>query len=499
MEHKKQIFYRGLLKSCNYSCEYCPFSKHISLKELNGDKAALDRFIEFVESARLNIGAILFVPYGEALIHKYYWENMALLSKCNEIEVIGCQTNLSFPVHKMLDVFKNLSGNIEKLRLWCTFHPIMVSKETFIEQCNLLIQNKVLFSVGAVGVPENIERLKEFRKNLPSSIYFWINPMDGLGRKYTEEEIETFCEMDPFFIYNLRLKKSKPQYCNGCNGHSMFVNYKGDITPCNISRKKIGNLYDEDIDKLFFQKEEVINCGKKECSCFLSYCNRTDFKELMFYGKYPAFRIPEIPKIMFLDVDGTIVKTGSDTIEDHMAEQIKYWSKFSKIYLATSLPFNHTMKKCSKIKKYLSGGIFANGGMYWIFEENKKNIVPFTTDLSSFIEDMKYRHGMKVRLYKENGITYKIVCKGGFAKEAKEQLLNNYKGEPLHIVLEEDYLEVTAKKATKLNAVMKICDYYGYKKEEVFAAGNSENDIEMLNFAGYSLYISQEMLLHFTH
>ncbi len=503
MEQKKQVFYRGALKSCNYKCEYCPFSKHSSLKELHNDKIALERFTNFVVSTKQNIGAIFFVPYGEALIHKYYWENIAKITKSNEIEAVGCQTNLSFSIQKMLSIFQSFNGDRTKLRLWCTFHPTMVKKESFIEQCKQLIENDILFSVGAVGVPEQIELLKDFREQLPSSVYFWINPMDGLKRTYTKQEIEAFCKIDPFFMYNLKRKKSNPYSCNGCNGNSMFVNAKGDITPCNISHKKIGNLYHKNNDKnseknLYFPDKPLENCGQRECSCFLSYSNRTDFDEILFYGTYPAFRIPKIPKIFFLDIDGTLVKTGSDTIEEKIVEQIKVWSYHSKIYIATSLPFSHAMKKCKQIKQYLSGGIFANGGMYWIFEQKEKHIIPLTIDLSKFTETMKSKHNMKVRIYKEKDTIYKILCKGRFAKEAKQNLCESEKSQYLHIILEqgykennkekyrEDYLEITDKNATKLNAVIKICNYYGYKREEVFAAGNSENDIEMLDFAGIS-------------
>ena len=42
-----EVLYRGSLKSCNYHCSYCPFSKHRSSeRELERDKREWFRFVE---------------------------------------------------------------------------------------------------------------------------------------------------------------------------------------------------------------------------------------------------------------------------------------------------------------------------------------------------------------------------------------------------------------------------------------------------------------------
>ena len=75
---KTQICYRGSLKSCNYSCSYCPFSKKkSSTKELQQDREALFRFVESIEGPCGHVQAVQIVPYGEALLHGYYWEALA--------------------------------------------------------------------------------------------------------------------------------------------------------------------------------------------------------------------------------------------------------------------------------------------------------------------------------------------------------------------------------------------------------------------------------------
>ena len=97
----KTIVYRGSLKSCNYHCSYCPFSKHrISAAELKKDRAQWFSFIQSFKghAKSQNIRALLVTPYGEAMIHPWYWEGLALASACQNTDAIGAPTNLSFPL-----------------------------------------------------------------------------------------------------------------------------------------------------------------------------------------------------------------------------------------------------------------------------------------------------------------------------------------------------------------------------------------------------------------
>lgn len=64
----KTISYRGYLKSCNYSCSYCPFSKHrASVSELEKDRQSFVRFCDSMENraAEFSVGAVFVVPYGK--------------------------------------------------------------------------------------------------------------------------------------------------------------------------------------------------------------------------------------------------------------------------------------------------------------------------------------------------------------------------------------------------------------------------------------------------
>ena len=111
--NRSVILYRGSLKSCNYKCSYCPFSKHrISERELEKDKKQWFHFVESViytvqentilgkraeeRDFRKTLGGIMVAPYGEALIHSWYWEGLARLSALDRIDAVGIRKNKTF-------------------------------------------------------------------------------------------------------------------------------------------------------------------------------------------------------------------------------------------------------------------------------------------------------------------------------------------------------------------------------------------------------------------
>lgn len=303
-----QVYYRGYLKSCNYACSYCPFSKKkMSERQLMKDREALFRFIDRIGKLEETKGerfAVQIVPYGEALIHDFYWEAMAKLSCLSCCDAVGCQTNLSFPVEKMISKFSENQGNVEKLRLWCTYHPAMTGKEDFLKQSQSLRDRGVKHCIGAVGNPENIQDIKALRRELPPEIYFWINRMDGLKRQYTSQEKKALEEIDPFFHSELSYPAAA---CENCK-NSWFVQADGRVTPCNLSKSSLGNLYDNE----FGSSCKTPGSMSGACKCFLAYCNRLDREENMWFYPYPAFRILNYPAAICLDTDQTIVGKGGE-------------------------------------------------------------------------------------------------------------------------------------------------------------------------------------------
>ncbi len=224
------------------------------------------------------------VPYGEALIHPWYWKGLARVSACPDIDAVGAQTNLSFPIAESLAYFRQKKGNPQKLRLWATFHPEMTTTKAFARQCATLAKEGVSFCAGAVGVPENIKILQSLRQALPSGTYLWINKMDGLKRPYTAAETAAFLDIDPYFLQELTPVPADPAQCTG----RLFLEGNGKMRTCNISAPLSTSWKTLCADMHFPQPQ----CSRKLCSCYLAYGGRSDFPNQALFDPYPLFRIP---------------------------------------------------------------------------------------------------------------------------------------------------------------------------------------------------------------
>ncbi len=289
--HKRTVIYRGSLKSCNYSCSYCPFAKHrATAAELEQDRLSFERFCGSLESRvqSFSIGAVFVTPYGEASIHPWYWEGLSRLAGFPGIYRVGMQTNLSFSVEECLKIFDFPTCDAPekrrgKLCIWATFHPEMTTAREFAAKCRLLAEKRISVCAGAVGVPDNMGIIRELRKELPSGVYLWINKMDGLKRNYRPEEVKAFSEIDPFFTYELENPAAHGEMCEG----RCFVEGDGKVRTCNISKPKGINWYEGGEGEIFSPL-----CSRKRCTCYLAYGGRSDFALRHIFGDYPIFRVP---------------------------------------------------------------------------------------------------------------------------------------------------------------------------------------------------------------
>lgn len=485
---KRQWYYRGSLKFCNYSCSYCPFSKGRFCKQsLLKDKEA---FLRFTGQMCLNQcgGAVLVVPYGEALIYPYYWEGLAALSQSGQIDAVGAQSNFSFPVKEMLSVYKDHGGVIEKLRLWGTFHPEMTSVEQFAKQCGLLQDEQVLFCAGAVGVPENLEQIRRLRGLLPDFAYLWINKMDGQKRPYTDTEIAAFMEIDAYFWQELKHYKAD---CRKCVD-SLFVEADGTLRRCNVSRQSFGNLYG-DFDS-GAKGERTTECKSRECSCYLAYCNRTD-GTVPFFSPYPAFRIPVFPKAVFLDIDGTLVPKGEQTVSKEMGERLLRLAKRCDIYLATSLPLQIAKRKLAPVWHIICGGVFASGGRRMVFGRGREGrsfdrVSPIETSWLTRADGQKQAYGYTLHVYRKGTQAYKATLsfrhgkKGIACSKAKrvELIRKLCLPDSCRVLWEDHCMQILGKGTGKLSGILEICREMGYRKKEVAAFGDSIYDREMMDY-----------------
>lgn len=487
---KRQWYYRGHLKSCNYSCSYCPFSKKRgSVQEQQQDKSALFRFIGRINEMPSAEGAVQIIPYGEALIHSYYWKGLAILSQNPRLDAVGAQSNFSFPVNEMLSVYHRHGGIIEKLRLWGTFHPEMTSVEQFAKQCALLHAQNVSYCAGAVGIPEQFDSICLLRKSLPSSVYLWINKMDGMKRAYTPSEIENFRKIDPYFELELIHHKADITFC----ADSRFVESDGTMHPCNLSRQNLGNFYDN------VAASQPSSCDRKECSCYLSYCNRME-PELISFMPYPAFRIPTFPKAIFIDVDGTLIPEGKTQIPERYIKWLTHLANYSDIYLATSLPYEIARRKTKAIWSILCGGVFANGARRIIHKYCLDEIEPIDTSWLAQAQEKAAACGFRLHIYQKAKDIYKItlVCNRHrlpkkLSKEFLDEIACNL-GIPgtCQIMAEQNCIQITKAGTSKLAGVQSICQIMGYDRQETAAIGNSENDIPMLEYFPISIAVGHK-------
>ncbi len=282
MSETLSILYRGFLSSCNYACNYCPFAKHTESKaEHQRDALALEQFVQWVET-RGKLTSIFFTPWGEALIRSRYQKVVQQLSHLAHLEKVVVQTNGSWGLHWLEAV------NLEKLALWITFHPSQTSVEKFATRVKELIQFGVRFSVGVVGIRENLELIEKLRQAIPPEIYLWINAFDRRGQDYyNPETLEKFTKIDPHFPLNLERYKSRGQACHA--GHTVIsVDGQGIARRCHFIETPIGRIFDSD----FEQKLVAKLCTRAICDCHIGYVH---LEKLNLYDVFQGGILERIP------------------------------------------------------------------------------------------------------------------------------------------------------------------------------------------------------------
>lgn len=480
---RHMILYRGSLKSCNYHCSYCPFSKHpISGRELDRDRMQWCSFVKSLQkkAKALHIGALMVVPYGEAMIHRWYWEGLAQLSALAEIDAVGIQTNLSFSVSEFLGSYKRAGGVPWKLRLWATFHPEMTTVSEFAAKCRELREQGILLCAGSVGVPENLCLLQELKQEL-NGIYLWVNKMDGLRRPYTQKEREAFAEIDPYFARELMLVPANADMCQG----RLFVEADGRLRTCNISsaqKKNWDTLEDLPIPK----------CSRKQCSCYLAYGGTGDFMNQVLFGPYPLFRIPRCPKAVFLDIEGTLLPSnasgGGSRTADVPANVIVGLEILAKqnvcLLFATTLPYREAMERCRKIRHLFAGGIFA-GGAHLVLERKREYFYELEDSWFTDLAVMEKEFGCRILTYRNSGKLYKVTLlrpahRPWTQQEAKEVMSRVSDGKTVRHCIEGNCLQIVSADAGKARGVERLCHWLDISPKDAVAVGDSEEDEEMM-------------------
>jgi MoaA/NifB/PqqE/SkfB family radical SAM enzyme len=277
------ILYRGPLSSCNYACAYCPFAKHHeSAEELAVDRRALERFVSWIADHPDPQLAVLFTPWGEALIRRHYQEALVRLTNLAHVRRAAIQTNLSCALDWVEDCDR------ERLALWTTFHPTEVSRARFVARCLELDRRGVRFSVGVVGLKEHTGEIEALRRELPDHVYLWINAYKDRPDYYIEDDLHRFEAIDPLFHINTVRHPSRGRACR--TGSSVIsVDGDGTVRRCHFIREPLGNLYRDSLEQMLGDRP----CTNATCGCHIGYVHLEELGLDKVFGRGVLERIPE--------------------------------------------------------------------------------------------------------------------------------------------------------------------------------------------------------------
>lgn len=277
-----RILYRGPLSSCNYDCPYCPFAKrHDDASRLAADRAALHRFVDWVEhnpDGEESIG-VLFTPWGEGLTRAWYREAMLRLSRLSHVERVAIQTNLACRVEWLGEAERG------RLALWATYHPGQVTRAAFLAKCRRLDALGIRYSVGVVGLPEHLDEARALRSELAGEVYLWINAAEG--HRYDAAAQAAWTSIDPLFRFSVRAHESGGYECRA--GESVIsVDGDGIVRRCHFVPTPLGNLYDGSYRAALAPRP----CENAQCDCHIGYVH---LKRLPLYQIFAGGVLERIP------------------------------------------------------------------------------------------------------------------------------------------------------------------------------------------------------------
>lgn len=276
------ILYRGPLSSCNYGCEYCPFAKHVeTAAELAEDRRDLERFVGWVAARAHDSLGVLFTPWGEALIRRWYQDALVRLTHLPNVHKAAIQTNLSCKLD-WVDACDR-----SKLALWTTYHPSETTCDQFLARCRELDSHGVRYSVGVVGLKEHEAEIAALREELPTDVYLWINAYKREPDYYQEDDIRRLEQIDPLFRINTIHHPSLGRPCRA--GHTVIsVAGDGTVRRCHFIRESIGNIYDPAFEQSLIERP----CTNATCGCHIGYVHMNKLGLYDVFGDGVLERIP---------------------------------------------------------------------------------------------------------------------------------------------------------------------------------------------------------------
>ena len=210
----------------------------------------------------------------------------------------------------------------------------------------------------------------------------------------------------------------------------------------------------------------------------------------ILFGNYPLFRIPGKPKAVFLDIDKTLIPEGETCMPRRTITDIQALANQGcRLFFATSLPLAEAKHKCREVWNLFAGGIFA-GGAHVVLqgdERRKERFLPVDRELLLLLEQLKRKYGFRILTYENSGLIYKITLVRpkhmGWKEEAaalEKEWSETASGNQVRSFAEDNCLQIVNAKASKAGGVKQICHWLGIEPKEAAAAGDSEEDKEMM-------------------
>ncbi|MEZ4234952.1 MAG: STM4011 family radical SAM protein [Myxococcota bacterium] len=276
------LHYRGPLTSCNYSCDYCPFAKDWEPEAvLRADREGVERFVAWAQAWDGPQLHILFTPWGEALVRKWYRDALVALSKAPSVAQVAAQTNLSMALEWLAAADRRATA------LWTTWHPTQVPMSRFLAQCERLDMLGVRHSVGVVGLHEHIDEIEALRAALPATTYVWVNAFQRVADYYDEAQQARLRAVDPHFETN-RPHPSLGRACRAGETH-FTVDGEGTLRRCHfVDEAPLGNLYAGDLPRVSRPR----TCPNASCRCHIGYVHLEALQLYSLYGPGLMARIP---------------------------------------------------------------------------------------------------------------------------------------------------------------------------------------------------------------
>jgi hypothetical protein len=214
-------------------------------------------------------------------VARLFQHAIATLSQLPNVWRVAIQTNLSCQLDWIDDCDKSVAA------LWATYHPSQISLARFVAQCERLDRAGMRYSVGVVGLRENIARIRALRAALPAKTYIWINASKKIADPYSMSEIDELRAIDRLFDFNLTPHASFGRECRA--GHSVFtIDGNGDMRRCHFIKNVTGNIYDSGFEQALVPRP----CSNQSCGCYIGYVHMPHLGLDHVYGDGLLERIP---------------------------------------------------------------------------------------------------------------------------------------------------------------------------------------------------------------